>query len=147
MTEDDRLPPQTEDEVPMAVRQAAETWDGEEPVLEGSSAPFLPSALRRAWRALLRRSAVWVAAIVLDVVWVAGSGRLGSPTAAGLVGLMAMVAVPALAFTGRGRRPGHRLSPRRVAAAALALLLASLILGICVRMVDMVLSGLGARAS
>lgn len=144
MAKDDLPPPKPESELPMAVRQAAETWEGQEPVLDGPSAPFLPSVFRRSWHALLRRSAVWVVAIAVDVAWVAASRWLGSLAAAALVCLIAGVAVPALAFTGRGRRQGHRLSPRRVAAAALALAVASLILGICFRMVETVMGAASA---
>ena len=72
------------------------------------------------------------------------SRGLGSLAAAALVCVIAGVAAPALAFTGRGRRQGHRLSPRRVAAAALAVAVASLILGICFRMVETVMGAASA---
>lgn len=142
--DDDLFPPKPEADLPMAVRQAAATWQGDEPVFDGPSAPFLPSVLRRGWHALLRRSAVWVLAIIVNVVWVVASRRLGSVAAAGLVCLIAGVAATTLAFTGRGRRRGHRLSPRRVAAAALAVMMASLILGICFRMVEVVMGSMEA---
>lgn len=144
MSEEGPSPPKPESDLPMAVRLAAETWDGEEPVMDGPSAPFLPSVLRRGWDALLHRSAVWGVAIVVDVVWVVAGPRLGVLGATGLVLLIGGATTPALAFTGRGRRRGHRLTPRRLAAAVVAVALASLILGLCFRAAETVMGGMNA---
>ncbi len=142
MSQDSPSPP--ESDVPMAVRRAAETWEGEEPVMDGPSAPFLPSVVRRAWDAMLHRSAVWGMAIVINLAGAVVQRHLGALGAAGVMLLIGAGAAPALAFTGPGRRRGHRLTPRRLAAAVVATAMASLILVACFRAVEAVMGGIEA---